>query len=210
MHGVCVQIGLARTAEYIFLVEKNWKEVAQQRRVDDPCNSIPEYFIDKYTDWKYYGIDADPGSIEYLSLIYKYLNTDDVTWIQAFIRDVESEKIARVKSLISLSDKRYLYVPTISLSDVFAFFKIDALDILAIDVEGAEKGIFETYDWEIKPAFISVEVHPDSLREPSTTLKKNIASMTDVLEKNGYTLHFECPSNIRDGETFTHELHFLR
>ena len=57
--GICVQIGLHDVAEYLYLAKPNWKEVIGKQK---ELKQIPGSVADRFTCWRYYGVDADVGS----------------------------------------------------------------------------------------------------------------------------------------------------
>ena len=72
--GNCVQIGIDRTAEYIFLTESDWK--LKLHNANDEWQLDPNIFSD-ISRWNYHGVDANPHSIACAAVQYRYLERLD-------------------------------------------------------------------------------------------------------------------------------------
>lgn len=178
--GVCVQIGLHNVAEYLYLARPNWKEVMGELEV---LKQIPAVVADRWTSWRYYGVDSDVGSIQKMLEIYGSVST--ACWVHASV-GVASDQLMWLPSYFAQG--RFIGFAC-SLQRLFALLNLSQVDVLAIDVEGDEIGIFENYDWGVKPSFISVEVHGDHGRTSvrnAVLLNRHINIVDKILTGNGY------------------------
>ena len=224
----CIQIGLGTTAEYAYLAAPDWQD--QMQKVKHLKDLPPELCTDDKR-WQYYGIDVTIGSISYCIEKYSVLPEEHlkhITWIctriseeQALIRTSHY----RFESPFKRSPKIFrdqharLGVVGISFDELIESLEFDDIDVLAVDIEGAEIALFEDYSWRIKPKFIAVEYHDDlthtkgiptdiDFSEREAELGKEFQQL---IEAQGYTVYRREPTNFR-GEKFakTMELQFLR
>ena len=128
--GICIQIGLNETAEYLYLSEPDWKE---KMRVIDPLEILPES-LHYYTSWRYFGIDSDPASINLM--MNKYPNRENIVWVQSFLQEGVST-LAYAESWLN-NHRRFLML-TMSFDMLVNALEIDSIDVFAIDIEGAEE-----------------------------------------------------------------------
>ena len=187
--GVCVQVGIGFSAEYSFLADPNWHEVIE--KMDNKYHfpiEISSFVSDQ--PWLYYGIDCDPHSIIHAAEKYPDVENWLVTNIVA-----ESKGIKRVQESWSLEAELSptmitpIMIPCMTLADALKKLEIKFIDILAMDVEGDEAPILESYDFQIKPRFITVEIH---VWPPFENHRSRII---DCLVSNGYTLAKEFKTN---------------
>lgn len=187
--GICLQMGLFRTAEYLYLTGTEKSEI-------DDLKGIPDFL--EYTNWKYYGIDCDPCSIAYM--LQKYHTNKFAEWVLASINQGVSPSMKYVPTwYIGDADEAYYYVPTISFDTLIDSLGLEKIDILAVDIEGVELGMFKNYSWRLKPAYIAVESHNEQHIE-----------ILDVIEKQGYKNTLNVETNFYDGCYHTRELQFVR
>lgn len=180
--GVCVQIGLHQTAEFLYLTQPDWKAV-MSRQVK--LKQIPKSITDPIQSWQYYGVDSDVGSI--YKMIQKYGNPSGAHWVHASVGTPTDRLIGLQSYLVS---GRFIGFAC-SLQRLFQLLNLTQVDVLNIDVEGAELAIFQHYDWVITPSFISVEVHGDhnnpSVANPAL-LSQHIDVVHNILSNRGYRL----------------------
>ena len=150
----CVQIGLHKTAEYLYLYDRSLE-------IPERCD-VPSSFLE--ADYRYIGVDSDPFSIARMS--DTYADSDRHQWVCAKIGKqwgIESTQACWGEPRHLLPDPnklREVLVGTYSLYDFFLLLKIQDIDLLAMDIEGAEVDCFKTYNWSIKPSLLRVEFHP--------------------------------------------------
>ena len=192
--GICVQIGIGSSAEYSFLTRPDWREINNNQETNNTQYYLPIEITNLVSDepWLYYGIDCDPYSIIGMSL--KYPEVDN--WLIANITP-ESLGLRRVdRSWFFMCEqeecsiKPSIAIPCLSLSDALKMLDIEYIDVLAIDIEGDEVPVLESYDFKIKPCFITVEIH---VWPPFENWRTRIL---DCLTSHGYTLVKEIKTNI--------------
>ena len=176
--GNCVQIGIDKTAEYIFLTESDWK--LKLHNADDEWQLDPNIFSD-ISRWNYHGVDANPHSIACAAVQYRYLerlDLNNVKWICTSIGSMES-----MYSVGEYGFNQPIYTPSITLSRLFALLGLDYnFELLALDIEGMEYEIFKDYDWKIKPKVIKVEMHHPLERSSERH------ALVRLFESHGYRL----------------------
>ena len=148
----CIQIGLWQTAECLYLANKDVPSEACGAPGD---LSIPEEFEE--FDWQYFGIDGDPNSIATLANrfpIHPYVN-----WINAHIVPNGVQLIDTYLNWCDLYKQQIVSVLGTDLTHLFHHLNITSIDLLVMDIEGAEWNIFKSYDWVIKPKFMIIEFH---------------------------------------------------
>ena len=170
--NICMQIGLHATAEMVYLTESDWRaQIAEQPLV----NQVPDIF--DYPKWIYFGIDCDPGSVILQEAKYRY---EDAYWMCA--------KIAPESNFTHSFVRNHLLVPSLSFSSLLKLLDLDRIDVLKMDIEGCELEIFESYDFKIRPRFLSIETH-DIYRENC------LSTLKAVLAKHSYTIINQMDTN---------------
>ena len=181
--GVCVQIGLHDMAEYLYLAKPNWREKHSEQ---EGLKQLPAAIADRWTSWRYYGVDWDVGSI--VKMLEKYGHIPSVSWIHAAVVGNQSDKLMKLPSYFIGG---HFIGFGCSLQRLFCLLYLTEVDVLVMDVEGSEISIFQNYDWVIKPSYISVEVHGDH-DNPSITdaaaLYHHEAIVDSILSEQGYSL----------------------
>ena len=201
--GICVQIGLHQTAEYLYLVRPDWRDLIGQQ---DLLKQIPDSLADKFESWRYYGVDSDVASI--VKMLEKYGNVPYSSWIQAAV-GLPNDQFLKVRSYFSGGS--FLGFGC-SLQRLFRLLDLSQVDVFIIDIEGGELRLFENYDWHIKPAYISVEVHGDHSNTSHTDrvlLEKNITFLHGFLTSKGYRLLKKEYTNLNTTGYCTCELQYL-
>ena len=187
--GICIQIGLNETAEYLYLSEPDWKE---KMRVIDPLEILPES-LHQYTSWRYFGIDRDPASI--ILMMNKYPNRENIVWIQSFLH----ENVSTLEYTESwLNNFRRFLMFTMSFDMLVDALEIDSIDVLAIDIEGDEEILFNKYSWRLKPKYITVEAH------------ENADTLHELVTGRGYVPFQRSEEAYRDTHYIHRQLQFLR
>lgn len=201
--GVCVQLGLHNVAEYLYLVRPDWREVMADQ---DALKKIPEVVSDRFSSWRYYGVDCDVGSIQ--KMLERYGNVSCAEWVHAAVGMHED-------SLVSLRGYfarcAHFLGFGCSLQRLFEMLRLAQVDVLVMDVEGGEISILENYDWVLKPGFISVEVHGDHSHTSmanSVLLNRHIQVVDDILVRQGYKQVNKEMTNYTTGGYCTCELQY--
>lgn len=172
--GHCIQIGIDRDAEYIFLTGSDWK--VKLYNADQEWQLDPNIFSD-ISSWHFYGVDANPHSIACAAVKYRPLESENIVWCCACIDPA--------KEAFFVGDFGFnqpICVPPITLDRLFESLALVDCDLLALDIEGGEYRIFEDYDWQIKPRVIKIEMH----HQPHERLEKD--GLMILLEEQGYHL----------------------
>lgn len=187
----CIQIGLNTTTEYLYVT--GHQEVPDENSI----TALPDNITDFGNEWMYYGVDSDVFSIQ--SLHYKFPLTEypNVRFVLAAI-----ERQKELPFMNSWFGDYGVFVPMITLNELITGLNVQDVDVLVLDVEGAEFHILNSYDWEIHPKFIAVEVHVYPY------LEENVKIIKDIVIPQGYKLSHEEDTNIRDGISHTTELQF--
>ena len=184
--GICVQIGLHKDAEFIHCVyPEEFSKIPSTYLGYTEYKSlkeIPEVINNKYDKWKFYGVDCDPFSITHM--MSKYPPSEDIQWILAFIYK-SKKRLAQIRSWFE--GKRVCSVPIVSFDELIESLKISKIDVLAMDIESLEFALIETYSWRIKPAFITIEVHINAIKQSGQD--RDINRIISVVEKQGYTIY---------------------
>lgn len=183
--GTAIQIGIEYTTEYAYLLKPDWKTSHTGLLKD-----IPEVLKDDYDDWNYVAVDSDISSV-----------LEGITVNKDFVCAHITGKTEAIKRATYKDGKTCVYTMfSISLSDFINLQYINQIDVLALDVEGAEVEILQGYDWKVKPRFITVEFHKDF---PNVNISTK--DFITFIQKQGYNLiHSE---NTNYDETI--ELQFL-
>jgi len=201
--GVCVQIGLHDVAEFLYLAKPNWREnLADQ----ESLKQIPASVAGRFRSWRYYGVDSDVGSI--VKMIEKYGNGANTHWVQAAVGMIP----AQLLKLRSYFAGGHFIGFGCSLQRLFSLLNLRHVDVLVMDVEGSEIRIFETYNWVIKPAFISIEVHGNHRNTSSTNpamLNQHIHVLDSILTRQGYKQMKKEYTNLNTTGYATCELQYL-
>lgn len=178
--GVCVQIGLHLTAEFLYLAHGNWRELMGEQV---EMKRLPMSMVEGFQSWRYYGVDSDVASIG--KMLEKYGNVSNSNWVHAAV-GMHSDQLMKLSSHIAGG---HFLGFACSLQRLFGMLNLRQVDVLNIDVEGYEIQIFEDYDWVIKPRYISVEVHGDHVN-PSianrSLLLRHIDILHNIFSREGY------------------------
>lgn len=160
----CVQIGLNKTAECLYLANKDVPK--------DACGApgdlnLPEE-LEQY-EWRFFGVDSDVNSISMLANrfpIHPYCH-----WINARIIPRGVQIVDDTMNWCDYYKNQTVTVLGTDLSHLFKHLNLDTIDLLVMDIEGAEWDIWEAYDWLIKPDILLIELH--KLNENYTLEKMN-------------------------------------
>ena len=195
--GCCVQIGLSKWAEFLYLASPDWRESMESV---DELKRVPDLVCADIDNWKYYGIDEDPSSITNVSTRFGGRGV----WLTAKVGEYfDFEPIW--SGFFHASEWMGLYSHALTLDQVFRGFSLDHVDVLAMDIEGAETDVLETHDWHVHPHYITVEVHEESLPVDNPRSGRIKA----LLNEKGYKLLREQRTNLKL-ETPTIEIQFIK
>lgn len=196
--GVVIQLGIYTTAEYIYVLEPDWRKYMCQNV--PKIKQLPEC-LHGIDNWHFVGIDSDICSI--LTMLYMH---PQANWVNAYIAGENNGFVtilpsdAHVHMLGYTEHENYgkcvLQVPKVTLSEIIQSFGFPQVDVLAMDVEGSEVDIIANYDWQIKPKYIAVEFH-------DKFVSMSPSEFDHLLACQGYALiHEELTNPSGDGEVF--------
>ena len=183
----CVQVGLWQSAEYIFLAAGKLPKLYRENPTNSEVLLFPGeamLYPEEYHDgeWQYFGIDCDPASVVLMSNKYDLI-TGNIDWVCAKIIPKGMKLVEGYANWASHSTVK-IYELGINLSTLFQELNLDAVDLLVVDIEGAEYEIFDEFDFEIKPKFIILEIHPT----PEQSVKEGFERINVQMRKQGYTI----------------------
>lgn len=210
---VFVEIGTGHRAEWTYLVRDDWRDIARSKRQNDPLRSLPDTWCTTQGHWHGYLVEAHPENFSQLvekTIADKHFRPflHRLTFINAAISAETSHfttmglETGPLKGLFVNRFALKEAVPfhagvventvdfgifTVSLQTLLDAIGQEQIDILRMDVEGAEVPIFKTYPFHIKPCLLSVECHS----ETGETLVRHI------LEKQGYQMDVENAEELR-------------
>lgn len=171
-----VQIGLFNSCEYSYLIDR--KTVIPE---DIPLN-MP---ITEETQWHYYGVDMNLNSIEHCKKRYNKLKLDNPNrfqLIKALIgpednKNIENDGFTTSLGLVEYykKDTELIETPAITLATLFSRIPMP-VELLVMDIEGAELPVLEGYDWHQHPLYIIIESH----------YLKDIYPIASLLDEQGY------------------------
>ena len=181
---IFIEIGTGRTAEWTYLIRDNWQDIARRKQRTDLLRSIPEMWLSHSRTWHGYLVEAHPGN--FCSLVEKTVADKTLrpflhrlTFINAAISDASQFSTLGIETgaFKSLFVNRFTlteahpYHPkavnnttnfrlfTVSLDTLLSALGHPQIDLLRLDVEGAEVPILQSYQWHVKPTILSVEHH---------------------------------------------------
>lgn len=210
---VFVEIGTGHRAEWTYLVRDDWRDVARDKQRTDRLRVLPEPWLSEPGKWHGYLVEGHPGN--FASLVEKTLADKHLcpflhrlTFINAAISAETSHfttmglETGSLKGLFvnrfTLKEGQPFHTSvventvafclfTVSLDTLFSAIGHKHIDLLRMDVEGAEVPIFKAYPWQIKPTLLSVEHHsPEG---------KNF--IQQILDTHGYQIDAQNAEEIR-------------
>ena len=209
---VFVEIGTGQHAEWTYLIRDDWRDIARSKRRTDRLRGLPESWLSEHGNWRGYLVEAHPGNFSSLvekTVADKHLRPflHRLTFINAAISGTSyftkmGMEIGRLKRLFAnrftLAEARPFHpsavdntvsfgVFTVSLETLFSAIGHKHIDLLRLDVEGAEVPILEAYPFHIKPHLLSIEYHS----------KAGETFVRRVLETQGYRIDVQNPEELR-------------
>ena len=200
--GVCIQMGLNREAEYLYLTNPHWLEKMKQV---NRIKALPKAFH-HLSKWDDYGIDCDPASISLM--LHTHPQQECVKWIHACIGGEDGQVATMLENWHGETKDYPFCVPflttTVTLDTLIKGLCLEKIDVLTLDIEGTELRLFQTYQWHIYPTYIAVEIHDARDDERRREYFETRKIIQNILQERGYemTLHEK-----REGRT--EELQFL-
>lgn len=137
----------------------------------------------------YIGVEVQPVIYECLSNTYNELSENFSCYPYA-ITDMDHLKLGSQFSYASsaTSNNNYIYIPTISWADFLTKTNTKKIDLFKMNIEGAEKDILQNIDdFSLIKRFI-ISCHDFRANHGEGEHFRSKAIVTDILEKNGYSL----------------------
>ena len=210
---VFVEIGTGHRAEWTYLVRDDWRSITRSKQRTDRLRALPDSWLSEHGNWHGYLVEAHPSNFSAFvekTVADKHLRPflHRLTFINAAISAETSHfttigmETGRLKRLFAnrftLAEASPFHasavdntvdfgVFTVSLETLFAAIGHTKIDLLRLDVEGAEVPILEAYPFHIKPRLLSIEYHS----------KTGEAFVRRVLETQGYRIDAENAEGLR-------------
>lgn len=210
---VFVEIGTGNSPEWIYLIRDDWRDIARRKHGTDLLRSLPDSWCADDGQWHGYLVEAHPQNFRSLvetTVANKHYRPflHRITFINAAIGAETSHfttmgmEIGALKGLFvnrfSLTEARAFHtgaidntvdfgVFTVSLETLLAAIGHKRIDLLRLDVEGAEVPIFKSYPFPIKPRLLSIEYHS----------KAGETFVRRIFEKHGYQIDAENAEELR-------------
>jgi len=209
---IFVEIGTGHRAEWTYLIRDDWQDITRRKHRTDRLRALPDSWFSETGHWHGYLVEAHPGNFSALvekTVADKHLRPflHRLTFINAAISGTSDftkmgMEIGRLKRLFAnrftLIEARSFHssavdntvnfgVFTTSLETLFSAIGHKHIDLLRLDVEGAEVPILEAYPFHIKPHLLSIEYHS----------KTGETFVRRVLEAQGYLIDAENAEELR-------------
>jgi FkbM family methyltransferase len=127
------------------------------------------FFLEKYQPQKLFCVEADASNFRILK---KNLAADiaRATLIEAAISDHDGEQGWNNSGLshnhqLGAKGEYPVTVRTVTMDTLMRQYEISHIDVLKVDIEGAEKQLFASTGWLSKVSRIIIEIHSDELEE---------------------------------------------
>ena len=181
---IFVEIGTGHRAEWMYLIRDDWRDIARQKQRTDPLRALPDSWLSEAGNWHGYLVEAHPSNFSLLvkkTIVDKKLHPflHRLTFINAAISGtsqfttmgMETGMLKRLfANRFTLTEARPFHpsvidntvdfgVFTVSLDTLLSAIGHEQIDILRMDVEGAEMLILKAYSFQLKPYLLSVEHH---------------------------------------------------
>ena len=145
------------------------------------CTSI--YLAQKYPNAKIYTIEPDKDNFNVLvKNTKKYKNIIPINkglWGENKILEIVNNGLGEwgIQTFETENINQENVIETITMTDLMNQYNINTIDILKIDIEGAEKNVFSyNYEWLKKVRQFSIELHDRMVNGCSNTFFKCISN----------------------------------
>ncbi len=209
---VFIEIGTGQRAEWTYLIRDDWQDIARSKRRTDRLRGLPESWLSDQDNWHGYLVEAQPRNFSALvekTVADKKLRPflHRLTFINAAISGTSQFTTMGMETGVfkglfvnryTLTDARSFHPSAVDNTMNFGLFTVSLetllsaighkhIDLLRMDVEGAEVSILETYPFHIKPYFLSIEYHS----------KAGKTLVRQILEKHGYQIDAQNGEELR-------------
>jgi len=209
---IFVEIGTGQRAEWTYLIREDWQDIARRKNRTDRLRALPDSWLSEPGNWHGYLVEAHPRNFS--ALVEKTVADDKLrpflhrlTFINAAISSTSQWTTMGLETGIfkgffvnryTLRESRPFHPSavdntvefglfTVSLETLLSALGLEQIDLLRLDVEGAEVPILEAYPFHIQPHLLSVEDH-------STAGKTRVRHL---LEKHGYQIDAQNVEELR-------------
>lgn len=209
---VFVEIGTGQRAEWTYLIREDWRDIARSKSRTDRLRALPESWLSEEGNWHGYLVEAHPNNFSALvektvadKTLRPFLHR--LTFINASISGTSQLTTMGLETGVfkglfvnryTLRESRPFHPSavdntvdfglfTVSLETLLSAIGHEHIDLLRLDVEGAEVSILETYPFHLKPHFLSIEYHS----------KAGKTFVRDILEEHGYGMDAENAEELR-------------
>ena len=209
---VFVEIGTGQRAEWTYLIRDDWQDIARSKSQTDRLRALPESWLSEQGNWHGYLVEAHPRNFS--ALVEKTVADEKLcpflhrlTFINAAISGTSQLTTMGMETGVfkglfvnryTLRESRSFHPSAVDNTVDFGLFTVSLetllsaighkhIDLLRLDVEGAEVAILEAYPFHIKPHFLSIEYHSKA----GKTLVRHI------LEEHGYQMDAQNAEELR-------------
>jgi len=160
------------------------------------------YLLNEYPGAKCVLVEPDPENIELLKKnLEEEIRTAKVEVVQSAIMDYDGTIGFRTEQLKFNShvedSEEGLQVESMTISSLLSKFSIDQVDLMKIDVEGAEKFIFNSnYEWLLRVRNLFIEIHDDI----------SSGKIIDLLRSLGFEITLKMENNAGEKLIFAKKL----
>ena len=214
---ICIQIGLGRSAEYIYLAHPQWRKRLSKQK---PIKQIPDALCAPNDNrrWHYYGIDAALTSILFCTARYSLLPRAEkkyVSWICTAITNSQefyTSDYLGFKNYLSPHTPKgargrqpLCFILRAPFDWIDQKLAVKEIDVLATDIEGFENDLFSNYSWAIRPKFIAIEYHDELNHVTGIPIGVDFAArekvmgneLAELIQAQGYQLIHREPTNYK-------------
>lgn len=152
---ICIQIGLGRSAEYIYLAHPQWRKRLSKQK---PLKQIPDALCDPNDNrhWHYYGIDAALTSILFCTARYSLLPREQKKYVSWICTAITNSQDFYTSDYLGLKNCSLLHIPKAPLGrQPFQFIFRAPFDWIAQKLEVVDQRTFPLilgapFDWIIQ------------------------------------------------------------
>ena len=184
---VFVEIRTGQRAEWTYLIRDDWRDIARSKSRTDRLRTLPESWLSEQGNWHGYLVEAHASNFSVLvekTVANKKLRPflHRLTFINAAISGTSQFTTMGMETDVfkgffvnryTLTSARSFHPNAVDNTVDFGLFTVsleillsaighEHIDLLRLDVEGAEVAVLEAYRFHIKPHFLSIAYHSKS------------------------------------------------
>lgn len=160
--GICIQLGLYRTADYISLSRPNFNKNDPKAVIGEhDYPAFKELGVDRY---QYIGVDCCPVSIQHMYKSYtNEIKSGEAEFVLSYVSGASGE-MANFLYDFDYNDPmcvNWWTTSTLGFGDLLNSYysRFAKIDLVVMDIEGVELSVFQDYDFSIRPRFMEIELH---------------------------------------------------